>query len=353
MRSRSPSRCSTRPSSRASPEWGRACAGPCGRSGRAGRPGRPAGPAGRGRARRARVQSCSTSASRWLDTNSVVPAAFMAREQVADLVDPLRVQPIGGLVQDQQPGLSQQRRRPAPRRCRIPEGVGTYRAAAHPGQPDLLERLVDAPAPARATGLAGGRGRRRRPGTRLVHGTGGRRRLVLRPVSRCAGARRAGPRGTCAPITSAVARGRELQARAASVQSLSCRSRWDLGSRSGRLRVRPGRCRPTANSSARSAWSMPWDVIIRASSGARDSGSAARASRTAASSAVAGECPGRASSRGRRLSPAAPPAADRVRSTAARPVPTGDGLSTDRRPRPAGRAGRGARAGVTRANPLP
>ena len=50
-----------------------------------------------------RVHICSTSASRWLDRKTVVPAALSVEQQLADLADALRVEPVGRLVEHQQP----------------------------------------------------------------------------------------------------------------------------------------------------------------------------------------------------------------------------------------------------------
>ncbi len=104
-----------------------------------------------------RVAICSTSASRWLDRKTVVPAAVQLQQQLADLRDALRVQAVRRLVQDQQLRTAEQRAgqpEPLPHAQR----VGPDRSLADTGQADLLEDLVDPVPP--------GAPRRRRDRTR-------------------------------------------------------------------------------------------------------------------------------------------------------------------------------------------
>ena len=74
------------------------------------------------------------------------PAAVQLEQQLADLVDALRVQAVGRLVEHQQLGTAQQRAgqpEPLPHAQR----VRLHRPAADAGQPDLLQHLVDPRAP--------------------------------------------------------------------------------------------------------------------------------------------------------------------------------------------------------------
>ena len=48
------------------------------------------------------VHICSTSASRWEETKTVVPSAAISLDQRAHLAGALRVEPVGRLVEDEQ-----------------------------------------------------------------------------------------------------------------------------------------------------------------------------------------------------------------------------------------------------------
>jgi len=88
------------------------------------------------------------SASTWLDTSTVLPPAARAAQEAAQPVDALRIEAVGGFVQDQHRRVAKQRgcqREPLPH---------AQREAAHPpirrpGEGHLGEYLVH---PARCTG---------------------------------------------------------------------------------------------------------------------------------------------------------------------------------------------------------
>ena len=52
---------------------------------------------------------CATSASRWLDTSTARPCAGLVAQQPAHPADPGRVEPVGGLVEDQHLRVAEQR----------------------------------------------------------------------------------------------------------------------------------------------------------------------------------------------------------------------------------------------------
>ena len=54
---------------------------------------------------------CATSASTWLETSTVRPSAGHAAQEVAQPADALRVEAVGGLVEDQHARVAEQRRR--------------------------------------------------------------------------------------------------------------------------------------------------------------------------------------------------------------------------------------------------
>ena len=88
---------------------------------------------------------------RWLETNTVRPSAGEGPHQVADPEDPLGVEPVDRLVEQQHLGVAEQGggdAEPLAHAEREPAGP----LAGHAGEPDQLEHLVD-PAPADAVGL--------------------------------------------------------------------------------------------------------------------------------------------------------------------------------------------------------
>ena len=52
---------------------------------------------------------CATSASTWLETRTVLPSAAKLAQEVAQPADALRIEPVRGLVEDQQLGVAEQR----------------------------------------------------------------------------------------------------------------------------------------------------------------------------------------------------------------------------------------------------
>ena len=69
-----------------------------------------------------RLQSSSTSASRWLESRIVIPSPASRRTSVAHVAHPGRVEPGRRLVEQQQLRLAQQRRRdpePLPHAVRV------------------------------------------------------------------------------------------------------------------------------------------------------------------------------------------------------------------------------------------
>ena len=86
---------------------------------------------------------CSTSESTWLETSTVRPSDGGAAQEVAQPADALRVQAVGGLVEDEDLGVAEQR-------------GGEAQALAHPGRVaarapigrvahlDEVQHLVDA-----------------------------------------------------------------------------------------------------------------------------------------------------------------------------------------------------------------
>ncbi len=111
------------------------------------------------------VHICSTSASRWLETSTVVPSAASDPIRAAHLAGALRVEPVGRLVEDQQVPRRQQGARRCASRCRMPERVGAVALVGRGEQPDPVERGVD-PGAGGAPGRPSGRPRRAGPGCR-------------------------------------------------------------------------------------------------------------------------------------------------------------------------------------------
>ncbi len=75
-------------------------------------------------------------------------------QQLADLPDAVRVQAVGGLVEDQQVGGREQRAR-EPQPLAHAQRVGAHRAAVDAGEPDPLEGLPHPPPPSRPAAGAG------------------------------------------------------------------------------------------------------------------------------------------------------------------------------------------------------
>ena len=134
------------------------------------------------------VHSASISASRWLDRKTVVPRRVQLDEQVPDLPDAVRVEPVRRLVEHQQPGPVEQRAR-QPEALAHAERVGAHRAPVDRAEPDALEDLLDPPAPARPVPAAP-RARTRRAARGWSARTGAGRRPVPRPSPRSPAARR-------------------------------------------------------------------------------------------------------------------------------------------------------------------
>ena len=91
----------------------------------------------------AEVHTCCTSARMWELRSTVTPLAPRSWMVVADLADAGRVEPVGGLVEDQQLGFLQQGRGDREPLLHA-EGVGLVAVAVPPGQAHRLERPVDA-----------------------------------------------------------------------------------------------------------------------------------------------------------------------------------------------------------------
>ena len=73
------------------------------------------------------------------------PAPVQVQQQLPGVTDTVRVQPVAGFVQDQQPGPPDERSGQAEPLAHA-EGVGLHRAAVDAGHSHLLQRVVD-PAP--------------------------------------------------------------------------------------------------------------------------------------------------------------------------------------------------------------
>ena len=179
------------------------------RSRRAARSCPPGAPAVRGRARRPGCDICSISASRWLERKIVVPLAVELEQQLPDVPDALRVEPVGGLVEHEQ-------RRPAHQR-----GSRARVAAACPGSRSspAARRAGSSPTCSSTSSIRARRrprprwppGRRRRTARGWRGRTGAGRRPVPRPGRRPAGA----PRRRCGHRLAeqlGLARGRQHQA---------------------------------------------------------------------------------------------------------------------------------------------
>ena len=218
---RSPLRCTTCPSS--TPDRrGRdpACAPAPARSGRAGSSRSASSTSRPAFITPTRVHSASTSLSRWLDSTTVVPCAAKLPQQRAHLADAAGVEAVGGLVEEQQLRLAQQRRgdaEPLPH----PQRVRPHRAAVDAAEPDAHQRLLDAvgavpPRPPRPGGVE-----------QPQVGPPGQVRATPRaprPAPRPAAAPAPACRGIGPPSTSTRPRWR-ARARAASGPAWSCPSR--------------------------------------------------------------------------------------------------------------------------------
>ena len=190
-------------------------------------------------------QICSSSLRSCDDTSTVRPVPAKAADQRAHLAHALRVEPVGGLVEDQQLGVAEQRGGDAEALLHA-ERVGAVAvvAARRPG------RRVRA-----ARGSRSSRGRRRRrtsAGSRRPRATG------RRPGSRSARRRAAGTRrdrSSGEPSTLPAAGASGERGRAASPSWWSCRRR--SGRRTRRRRPSEGRGRAgRRRCGRRSAWSV-------------------------------------------------------------------------------------------------
>ena len=157
-----------------------ACGSACVRSAPAGRRRCPAAPAGRGRARRPGVHICSTSPSRWLDRNTVVPAAFRRSSNSRISRMPCGSRPFVGSSRISRRGrCSSAMAMPEP----LPhaERERLHRLGVDAAEADVLA----APRRCAARGRADRCGRRsRRRSTGWSGPTGARRRPGLRPACR-------------------------------------------------------------------------------------------------------------------------------------------------------------------------
>ncbi len=160
-------------------------------------------------------------------------------QQLADLLDALRVEAVGRLVEHQQPRLPQQRRRPG-------RAAGACRAsrpgpAGRPPPASPTRSSASATRPRRSTRVAA---RPHRVEEREVAAPGevGVRR---RPLDQRPDLRQHPPRGPAASARRAPPSAPRwpAPARAASGPSWSCRSRWRPGTRRRRPRARRGRPR--------------------------------------------------------------------------------------------------------------
>ncbi len=160
------------------------------------------------------------------------PGLGEPRISVADVADAGRVEPVGRLVEDQQVGLLEQRRRDREPLLHA-QRVGAVAVTVAPGEADRLDRGVD---PARGRRRVRARsGRLRRP---LNEGTnfGCSTTAPIRPIT-------GGSRSGTGSPNSASRRHSGGPARAASGSWWSCRSRWGRGSRARRPRGPRGRGR--------------------------------------------------------------------------------------------------------------
>ena len=79
------------------------------------------------------------------------PALVQADHELPQIANPARIQAVARLVQDQQPRAAHQRGG-QPEALPHAQRVGLDRPTAHPGQPDLLQRLVDPLTPGAPSG---------------------------------------------------------------------------------------------------------------------------------------------------------------------------------------------------------
>ena len=194
------------------------------------------------------------------------PALGERADERAHLGHAGRVEPVGGLVEDQQLRVLEQRGGDAEALLHA-HRVGPSAVAGAVAQPGLGEHGVD------ALGRRARRGRRARAGCRARTGTG--KGPAPRPSRRCGPARPARRARRRARWRRRSSGGR---ARAASAASSSCRRRWARGSRRPRRGARAGRARRRRRSPRRSAWSAPrvsitWLVTSAPSSLVRESAS--------------------------------------------------------------------------------
>ena len=222
-----------------------------GRAARRWSPGRPVGPTC---ITPRWVHICSTSASRWLDTSTVVPSPASDADQLAHLAGALRVEAVGRLVEHQQvlggqQGAGDREPLPHPERVRAEPLVGRGQQA------DPVERRVD-PVSRAVAGRPCGRRRRAGAGCAVPTGRGGT--PAPRPVQPTAGQHvaRPGP-ASPAPNSSTSPAGRRDQAEqhpdgGGLARPVGTEEPVDRAGRAprGRSRRRP--------SATRSAWSARW-----------------------------------------------------------------------------------------------
>ena len=178
--------------------------------------------------------SCWTSARRWLDTKTVLPRRREVAQRLAHGHDAGRIEAVGGLVEEQQLRVAEERRRRCPVAASCPASSARPCRWPVPGGPTSSSsssiRLVGVGAPA-AAARAGSPGRR---------GTG------RTPAARSARRRRTGAGGhpgrrACRAARSC--RRRRGSGRSAGASWWSCRRRSARGSRRPPPSARSGRAR--------------------------------------------------------------------------------------------------------------
>ena len=198
---RSPSRSSTRPSSRAAAATPR-LASDDRAPGRAAQLARSSCTTSRPRSSTpTRVHICSTSASRWLDRNTVVPAACSCRISSRISRMPCGSRPFVGSSRTSNSGLGKQRGRKAEPLPHAQRDTPSPAAGPRPPSPTVAERLVDA----RAASLRrpAGASRSRRTSIRFARaGQMPVRRRRPRPAPRPGAAPAAPPSASARPNSS-------------------------------------------------------------------------------------------------------------------------------------------------------
>ena len=260
---------------------GRACAAACGRWARAGRPARPAARAGRGRGRRPGCTAARPRLSRWLDTNSVVPAAFMASSSSRTSWMPCGSRPFVGSSSTSSRGRSQQR-------GRQPEPLAhAERVRAHRPSPDAAEADLSSASSTRRR-LVRPADHRVRP-RRAARGSPGRTgaRTPPAPSTSAPTSRQHPAQLAAAPARPSPRRSpRVAKTRPSSIRTVVVLPEpLGRGSRSGRPRARRGRCRRPPGPAEPLGQPVADDHACRPGQAGRG------ASRTAASIAVAVRVP--------------------------------------------------------------